>query len=354
MNTARDVAGDAVDAVEGAWHRLSGKAADNSGQDDDGNSQEAGGSETPRSATYKGYPDTLKKAQYLIGQVSKYDQKHATLDDVMSPAVEKLWCSGLSNWSLNEAGYDIMAKHPYQPTDPKTGKPTGETKSFSIDQLVEGNVVGKQDPYVAYAQEGMFGESPEKDNLLVKGAVAAFIIAGIGYEIHNLKDVKPGDFIQERDYRSPDGHAFQIYACLCEGEAFIGPSGSPALKADLGGGYIQTAKGVWLAKAQFEINGNTDPAYVGRHEVVKHDRFEANVKGKVMEDAKKKDTGGVQVRHGQTFSAPKKEGGQRTYIGRLNDSSWAGFDPKAPALVRPEGEFIQQTFAGNVAAATGP
>jgi hypothetical protein len=162
------------------------------------------------------------------------------------------------------------------------------------------------------------------------------VLAKIGTEILDLQDVKPGDFAQTRAVGAPDGHAFQIHACTCEGECLIGPSGSPKLLKDLGGEVIATPEGQWYAKASFKIDGATSPLYVGMHTVLNSDWLESNLASK-MEDKNDKD-GGVQVRHGAAFEDPTKKGAKRTYVGRLSSSSWAGYVRGNAPLKRPGSE----------------
>jgi hypothetical protein len=262
--------------------------------------------------------------------------------------VAEIWCSGLSNWALAEAGYDLDAPIPgktYFEKKKKLNKKTGEEewvtveKPVTIRSLVEGyavNFADTKDEAEAggdYAQEGLFGETPADDDPRVKGAAGAFVLAGIGQEILDLEDVKPGDFAQTRQVGAPKGHAFQIHACECEGACLIGAPNGPTLVKDLGGAVVATEQGEWHEKALFRLDGNTDPLCVGAHKVVKCDWLESNV-ASAMEDKSDKD-GGVQIRHGAKFEDPTK-GGKRTYVGRLTSSSWAGYSRAEPPLKKPE------------------
>ena len=274
--------------------------------------------------------------------------------------MEEIWCSGLSNWSLAEAGYNLDQKIDgsscfikEQKLDKKTGKMVEVTVSHkpSLRSLIEGGADNLYDSAddappkpktkeewaafsrKAYAQPGLFGKTPAEDDPRVKGAAGAFVLAKIGTEILDLQDVKPGDFAQTRAVGAPDGHAFQIHACTCEGECLIGPSGSPKLLKDLGGEVIATPEGQWYSKASFKIDGSTSPLCVGMHTVLNSDWLESNL-ASAMEDKNDKD-GGVQVRHGAAFEDPTKAGAKRTYVGRLSSSSWAGYGrPSIPRLRR--------------------
>lgn len=301
---------------------------------------------------FKGYPSTLQTSEKLIGQVKKYgfdEGSHATsMDSADRGDVREIWCSGLSNWALAEAGYDLDAPIPgktYFEKKKEKDTETGEEKWVTVEKpvtlrtLVEGyseNLADTEEEAEAggnYGQEGLFGATPTDDDARVKGAAGAFVLAGIGKEIADLEDVKPGDFAQTRQVGSGVGHAFQIHACLCEGECLIGPANAPTLVKDLGGQVIATDAGVWHGSASFRIDGATSPLYVGAHKVVKSDWLESNV-AKAMED--KSDTdGGVQVRHGAKFDDPAK-GGKRTYVGRLTSSSWTGYSRADPPLEKPE------------------
>lgn len=303
---------------------------------------------------FKGYPSTLRNAEKLIGQIKKYgftEGIHATSMDASDRGdVAEIWCSGLSNWALADAGYDLDAPIPGKTCFEKKkrkNKKTGEEewvtveKPVTIRSLVEGFAVNFADTReeaeseASYAQAGLFGATPADDDPRVKGAAGAFVLAGIGKEILDLEDVKPGDFAQTRQVGAPKGHAFQIHACLCEGECLVGPGNAPTLVKDLGGEVIATAAGEWHAKASFRIDGATSPLFVGAHRVVKSDWLESNVASS-MED--KTDTdGGVQIRHGAKFEDPAK-GGKRTYVGRLTSSSWTGYSRAAPPLQKPEPE----------------
>jgi len=316
---------------------------------------------------FKGYPSTLARGEKLITQVKKYgfgEGTHATtMDEADRGDVEEIWCSGLSNWSLAEAGYNLDQKIDgsscfikEQKLDKKTGKMVEVTVSHkpSLRSLIEGGADNLYDSAddappkpktkeewaafsrKAYAQPGLFGKTPAEDDPRVKGAAGAFVLAKIGTEILDLQDVKPGDFAQTRAVGAPDGHAFQIHACTCEGECLIGPSGSPKLLKDLGGEVIATPQGQWYAKASFKIDGSTSPLYVGMHRVVNSDWLESNLASK-MEDKNDKD-GGVQVRHGAAFDDPTKKGAKRTYVGRLSSSSWAGYVRGNAPLKRPGSE----------------
>jgi hypothetical protein len=212
-------------------------------------------------------------------------------------------------------------------------------KPMTIRMLVEGGSqtfadtkeeAGAEAP--TYAHAGLFGATAAEDDPRVKGAAGAFVLAGIGKEVLDLEDVKPGDFAQTRAVGAPNGHAFQIHACLCEGECLVGPGNAPTLVKDLGGEVIETDQGTWYAKASFRIDGGTSPLFVGAHTVVKTDWLESNVASK-MEDKNDKD-GGVQVRHGAKFEDPAK-GGKRTYVGRLTGSSWTGYSRADPPLKKP-------------------
>ena len=63
---------------------------------------------------FKGYPSTLARGEKLIAQVKKYgftEGAHATtLDAADRGDVQEIWCSGLSNWSLAEAGYNLDSR----------------------------------------------------------------------------------------------------------------------------------------------------------------------------------------------------------------------------------------------------
>ncbi len=331
--------------------------------------------------SFKGYPKGLEAGEKLLTQVKKYgfsEGIHATSSDAADREdTKEIWCSGLSNWSLLESGVDVDQKYAYdtgkKKKDPKTGEMVPDTKKMSIRSVVEGGfeTFGKgpelepmptskdyPDPaelktkiaeakarnktaaetamYAAYAQDGLFGNSAAEDDPRVKGAAGAFVIAKIGTEVLDLEDVKPGDYVQTRAVKSPKGHAFQISACHCTGEALIGPGGSPKLVKDLGGERVRTHDGIWYEKAQFMVDGKTDPAFVGKHSVTKTDVLESNV-AKAMEDKKKRPDGGVQINHDVGFADPKTK---RTYVGRLSSSSWAGYSRHAPALNRPEGESL--------------
>lgn len=316
---------------------------------------------------FKGYPSTLARGEKLITQVKKYGFKegaHATtMDEADRGDVQEIWCSGLSNWSLAEAGYNLDQKIDgsscfvkEQKLDKKTGKMVEVTVSHkpSLRSLIEGGADNLYDSAAdappkpktdeewaafsrkAYAQPGLFGKTPAEDDPRVKGAAGAFVLAKIGTEILDLQDVKPGDFAQTRAVGAPDGHAFQIHACTCEGECLIGSSGSPKLLKDLGGEVIATPQGQWFAKASFKIDGSTSPLNVGMHTVVNSDWLESNLASK-MEDKNDKD-GGVQVRHGAAFEDPTKSGAKRTYVGRLSSSSWAGYVRGNAPLKRPGSE----------------
>ena len=316
---------------------------------------------------FKGYPSTLARGEKLITQVKKYgfgEGTHATtMDEADRGDVEEIWCSGLSNWSLAEAGYNLDQKIDgsscfikEQKLDKKTGKMVEVTVSHkpSLRSLIEGGADNLYDSAddappkpktkeewaafsrKAYAQPGLFGKTPAEDDPRVKGAAGAFVLAKIGTEILDLQDVKPGDFAQTRAVGAPDGHAFQIHACTCEGECLIGPAGSPKLLKDLGGEVIATPQCQWYAKASFKIDGSTSPLYVGMHRVVNSDWLESNLASK-MEDKNDKD-GGVQVRHGAAFEDPTKNGAKRTYVGRLSGSSWAGYVRGNAPLKRPGSE----------------
>ncbi len=45
----------------------------------------------------------------------------------------------------------------------------------------------------------------------------------------------------------------------------------------------------------------------------------------------------------RAFDDPTKPGAKRTYVGRLNGSSWAGFSRHAPLLQRPEAPALTGT-----------
>lgn len=305
------------------------------------------GTEVP---AFKGYPATLQNAEKLIGQVKRYgfsEGIHATSMDAADRGdVQEIWCSGLSNWALAEAGFDLDAPLPgktFFVKQDRKNKKTGKTETVTVEKpltlraLVEGYATTFADTAEeagsTYAQAGLFGKTPAEDDPRVKGAPGAFVLAGIGREVLDLEDVKPGDFAQTREVGGPTGHAFQIHACLCEGEVLVGPAHAPVLVKDLGGETVVTAEGTWYAKAQFRLDGNSSPRFVGLHRVVKSDWLESNVASS-MED--KSDTdGGVQVRHGRRFEDPTKPGAKRTYVGRLNGSSWAGLSRHAPLLQRP-------------------
>ena len=319
---------------------------------------------------FKGYPSTLSRGEQLITQVKKYgftEDWHATTMNAADRGdVQEIWCSGLSNWSLAEAGYNLDEKSDApkcfikeQKLDKKTGKMVEVTVSHtpSLRSLIEGGADNlydsaenappkpttkeewKEFSRKAYAQPGLFGKTPAEDDPRVKGAAGAFVLAKIGTEILDLHDVKPGDFAQTRAVGSPKGHAFQIHACTCEGECLIGASGSPKLLKDLGGEVIATPQGQWYAKASFKIDGSTSPLTVGMHTVVNSDWLESNEPA-MMEDKNDKD-GGVQVRHGAAFEDPTKPGAKRTYIGRLSSSSWSGYVRGNAPLKRPGAEPAQ-------------
>lgn len=313
------------------------------------------GSEPPK-PEFKGYPSTLERSEALIGQVKRYGMSeglHATsMDAADRRDTQEIWCSGLSNWALAEAGFDLDAPIPGKTRFEKKkrlNKKTGQEEWVTVERpvtirdLVEGRsrtfADRKEEAKEGgesegdYAEPGLFGATPADDDPRVKGAAGAFVLAGIGQEILDLEDVKPGDFAQTRAVGSPVGHAFQIHACLCEGECLEGPAGAPTAVKDLGGEVIVTAEGTWYGKASFRIDGKTDPRHLGMHKVVKSDWLEANGASK-MEDKSDKD-GGVQIRHGAKFEDPTK-GGKRTYIGRLNGSSWTGFSRHDPPLKKPE------------------
>jgi hypothetical protein len=302
---------------------------------------------------FKGYPSTLEKAEKLIGQVKKYgfdEGIHATsMDAADRQDTQEIWCSGLSNWALAEAGFDLDAPIPGRTgfeKKRKVNKKTGQQEWVTVERpvtiraLVEGwsstfadsKEEAREDGKGDYAEAGLFGATPADDDPRVKGAAGAFVLAGIGKEILDLEDVKPGDFAQTRAVGSPVGHAFQIHACVCEGECLEGPAGAPTGVKDLGGDVIVTDEGTWYGKASFRIDGKTDPLCVGMHKVVKSDWLESNVASR-MEDRNDKD-GGVQIRHGARFEDPAK-GGKRTYIGRLTGSSWTGFSRHDPPLEKP-------------------
>jgi hypothetical protein len=291
---------------------------------------------------FKGYPPTLEKAEGLIGKVTKYGfsegSRATSMKASVREGVDEIWCSGLSNWALAEAGYDLDKPIPGKTCfskDPKTGKVTEQP--MTLRSLVEGypeNLADtKEEAGSGYAQAGLFGKTAAEDDPRVKGAAGAFVLAKIGTEITDLDDVKPGDFAQTRVVGSGEGHAFQIQACQCEGECLVGPGNSPTLLKDLGGDVIDTEGGKWYGKASFRIDGKTSPLYVGAHKVVASDLLESNVAG-AMEDKSDKD-GGVQIRHGRTV-AQCTAGGKRMYVGRLGSSSWAGYSRANSPLKKPE------------------
>jgi hypothetical protein len=301
--------------------------------------QDADGQPKPE---FKGYPATLEKAEGLIGKVTKYGFHESGTATSMKASVregvDEIWCSGLSNWALAEAGYNLDKPIPGKTCfskDPKTGKVSEQP--MTLRSLVEGypeNLADtKEEAGNGYAQAGLFGKTAAEDDPRVKGAAGAFVLAKIGTEITDLDDVKPGDFAQTRVVGSGEGHAFQIQACHCQGECLVGSGNSPTLVKDLGGDVIDTEEGKWYGKASFRIDGKTSPLYVGAHKVVNSDLLESNIAA-AMEDKNDKD-GGVQIRHGRTI-AQCTAGGKRMYVGRLASSSWAGYSRANAPLKKPE------------------
>jgi hypothetical protein len=178
------------------------------------------------------------------------------------------------------------------------------------------------------------------DDLGIKGAAAAFVLARIGTEVPELAQ-KPGDFAQARwmtnaagksvsaekggSHRGA-GHAWQVVSVTAFGSAMFGRRGSPTAAATGVTGWQTTT---------FTIDRDTDPRLVGEHRVIGAKRVEANTKGSLGgdgRDAADRD-GGVHLT--RDLQVPDKGTAlgyvdYTVYYGRLGASPWDGWRAAQP------------------------
>lgn len=82
---------------------------------------------------------------------------------------------------------------------------------------------------------------------------------------------------------------------------------------------------VYVRDCMFRIDETTDPGQVGAHTVKTHELIGAHNGGKNA-DTGKADSG-VFTREAEDLNVKDTPGAKRVYLGRLNDSPWAQFEP---------------------------
>ncbi len=348
--------------------------------------QELGQTENVAAQVARGVaPGDIQGTQY------KWSEEAAAAQIAGDKDAYQFWCSGFAIWTLASAGYDltkeikgkdgkvhgyleagkktpkaltmqglvdgwnemvgtmslitnprdgIVNEHTGQPhVAPPKGKPLTEIDGVVVRiEHTEVTVSGKKQKTATSGhvdqRNYVQGEEidPTQDSDAVKGAVAAFVATGVGYEVP-FDEQKPGDFAQSRAWEAaPElpgggytgkGHAYQIYSVTAVGTANFGKpgQGSPELVTpgkDLGDG--------WQEGAVFEITMHTDPALVRDTTFKSRKVIDSNTGGGKGGDA------GVYVRESKTTAAVEK-GTTRHYTGRLYESPWAN---RATAAAKDE------------------
>lgn len=290
----------------------------------------------------------------------------------------ELWCSGLSSGVLSDLGYDldgpipdrfywengqqkaitmrmviegmpeIMAQSEEADTFARQARDelreTLEPEYEAARALPEGTAAEKRAKDTAiraldsqvltfynqtlYGLEGNFGEAASEDSLLVKGAAGAFELAGIGRELSDLKQARPGDFCQSRNVDSPIGHAYQIHSVVASGSIIAGLGGSPEILGEA----PEVEPGTTVEGVRFRIDQRTNPNTVLASQAESWSVIESNTRGALSgavdprtgERADREGDGGVAVR--QDANLPKTpDGAKRLYVGRLAASPWYAF-----------------------------
>jgi hypothetical protein len=235
----------------------------------------------------------------------------------------ELWCSGLLTASLLDVGVDVDAPIEDEYYYPGEGRKRATVRSVAEgyrEGLAESPEAGAalagrgNDAY--YGQNSMFGDAADgsQDNLRVKGAAGAMVLAGIGREV-SVADTRPGDMCQRRRVNSGDGHAWMVHEVVVLGDATFGLPGSPEL---LDGDTPQTPE--VLRGVRFRISKETQPNAVISGVVESWRVLESNSdRGWRNDDAMDLPNGGVGVRSETAVEVSERD---RLYIGRLTSSLW--------------------------------
>lgn len=293
--------------------------------------------------------------------------------DSKQAGLTQLWCSGLSCATLDDIGYDLDA-----PIEEQYYWEGGLQKNITLRMVIEGMPealaqteeqdtfvteavatfkAGLADQYEAanaledkkakkeaiaalddqvsafkvktlYSLTGNFGASASDDDARVKGAAGAFELAGIGAEIKDITQVRPGDFCQNRDVNAPKGHAYQLHSVLAVGDVLMGAPGSPV---DLVQGVEapeEQGDGTQLYRnATFRMTATTNPNTVLFATAKKWSVIESNTAKSVGEKERstidREGDGGVMVRADKKIPTDPT-GATRVYAGRLASSAWYG------------------------------
>ncbi|MFK7930224.1 MAG: hypothetical protein AB8H79_18695 [Myxococcota bacterium] len=354
-NGAWQAGEESVADVQTGVSGLVGSARDWWGAQTEGPTDKAGKEEDPVQVDGTAVESTsLSAGGAYVDQIDRYgfgqDTKLTENGGSARGDMTQIWCSGLSTATLMDMGIDVDAA-----IDGQSFRERGRDKDLTIRHLIEGMteplattdahaatiaaVPRGEDSYsdylgrradAGYGAEGLFGATPAEDDLRVKGAAGAFVLAGIGTEIAAPTQTRPGDFVQAREVGGKDGHAFQVHSVVAEGSAIFGLPGSPELISamdegrDVGGGTQHDF-------AQFRITQSTNPDTVLSAQAKDWSVLESNVAGAFSGQQRLDNpNGGVVVREDQpiptfeTMDADQK----RYYIGRLSSSVWSAAGPE--------------------------
>lgn len=209
--------------------------------------------------------------------------------------------------------------------------PDGKTKKDTIAALDDS--VHKFTVETLFALEGNFSKGADgkydgrasEDDPRVKGAAGAFEMDGIGVEIDDLTQVRPGDFCQKRKVGAAKGHAFQVHSVVAEADVLAGLPGSPEI---IKPGTLDPNNGSMERKASVRITGTTNPNTILSAAATDWSVIESNVAGAIEEKSDPERDGGVAVRDDSEVPT-KASTTLHFYVGRLAGSPWYGAKDQA-------------------------